>query len=326
MKLDFLVPQYDEDDSIIKNLLDSINIQQNIDFNDISVIIVNDGSNVFLSEKLLNSYPFKINYYKEDHKGVSATRNSCLNHSNADYVMFCDADDMFYNACGVWLILREIKLEEFDALISVFIEETKNSLDNSPVYINHNNDTTFVHGKVYRRKYLIENDIKFNPNLTIHEDSYFNYLAQKCTTPNRIKYSPNSFYLWKWRDSSVCRHDPKYILKTYNKMLDSSSALVQELMKRGKGNEAEELVTAMIYDAYFTMNKKEWINQENKEYRDSTEKRFKKYYNDFNYIYNMIDENKKNQIIMIIKNRMFSEGLVMESITFHDWINKILNI
>ena len=126
MKLQILVPQYKETDEIIKPLLDSIAIQQNVDFNEIGVIIVNDGSDVHLTDELLNSYPFKIEYYLEEHRGVSGTRNSCLDHAEADYVMFCDADDMFYNACGLWIIFRETEIDKgFDSLVSVFIEESR---------------------------------------------------------------------------------------------------------------------------------------------------------------------------------------------------------
>jgi len=185
-------------------------------------------------------------------------------------------------------------------------------------------DSTFVHGKVYRRKYLINNNIRFNDNLTIHEDSYFNCLAQKCCS--EVKYCPTSFYLWKWRDTSVCRHDPKYILKTYNNMLESNTELVKELLDRRKEDDAKFYATSMIYDAYFTMNKDEWINQENKIYRDKTEKRFKKYYLEFKDLFDSVDEKIKSQIIVGVKNRFFNEGLFMESITFNDWIEKVMEL
>lgn len=178
MKLQILIPQYKETDEIIKNLLDSIEIQQNIDLkNDVGVIICNDGSNVFLSDKLLNNYTYKIEYYKEPHRGVSATRNACFDHAIADYVMWCDADDMFYNACGLYIIFREFKLGGFDALFSTFIEETRDPISKEPIYINHIQDSTFVHGKIYRREYLLNEKIRWNDDLTIHEDSYFNFLA-----------------------------------------------------------------------------------------------------------------------------------------------------
>ena len=321
MKLQILIPQYKETDEIIKPLLDSIAIQQNINFKDIGVIIVNDGSNIKLSNNFLRQYPFKINYYQNKHGGVSATRNKCLEYANADYVMFCDADDMFYNACGLYIVFREINNGGFDALVSVFIEETKNPFTQSVEYINHEMDSTFVHGKVYNRKFLIKNQIRFNPRLTIHEDSYFNCLAQKCA--DEIKYSQSSFYLWKWRDDSVCRHDPKYILKTYNNMLDSNTELVKELIRRDKKADAQFYAVSMIYDAYFTMNKDEWINQKNKQYRFNTEKRFKKYYLEFKKLFESIDPGIKAQIIMAIKNRMYQEGLLMESITFDDWIKHV---
>lgn len=320
-KLDILIPQYNETDSDIKNMLDSIAIQQNVDLkNDVGVIIVNDGSDIFLSEELLNSYPFTVEYYKNEHKGVSATRNACLDKSTAEYVMFCDADDMFFNACGLWIIFNEIKNGGFDSFVSVFIEESVLP-DKSRTYINREMDSTFVHGKVHRRKYLIDNNIRWNDKLTIHEDSYFNIQCQKLST--NVKYCQSPFYLWKWRDNSVCRHDPKYILKTYINMLDSSDACVEQFVKRHKISIAKQLVTGMIFDCYFNMNKDEWLNQENQEYRHKTELRFKEYYHKYKEYFDTIDPQEKNGMIVGIKNRMFEEGLMMESITFADWIQEI---
>lgn len=321
MKFQILVPQYKETDEIVKPLLDSIAIQQNVDMDEIGVIICNDGSDVFLSDELINNYPFKIEYYKEPHRGVSGTRNACLDRAVADYVMFCDADDMFYNACGLYLIFREMNLGEFDSLVSVFIEEGRHPETKEPFYINHDMDMTFVHGKVHRRQYLIDNNIRWNESLTIHEDSFFNCLCQKCA--KELKYCPTPFYLWKWRDDSICRSDFKYILKTYNNMLDSNTALVEELLHRGKGEDAAYFCCNMIYDAYYTMNKDEWINQENKEYRDAVEKRFKEYYNRYHILADSLDKQIQNQIIIGQKNRMYGEGMVLEHITFSDWIKHI---
>lgn len=325
MKLQILVPQHKETDEVVKQLLDSIEIQQNVDLkNEVGVIIVNDGTDVHLSDDLLSRYTFNIKYIKAEHGGVSATRNRCLDEATADYVMFCDADDMFYNACGLYIVFHEFENGGFDSLVSNFVEETRHPATKEVVYINHEIDSTFVHGKIHRRQYLIDNNIRWNDKLTIHEDSYFNCLCQRLA--KELKYSQTPFYLWKWRDESVCRHDPKYILKTYNNMLDSNTALVEEFLKRDRLEDAQFYSVSMIYDAYFTMNKDEWINQENKMYRDATEKRFKEYYLRFKYLFDGIQIEIKNQIIMGIKNRMFMEGLMMESITFEAWIKHILEI
>ena len=218
MKLQILIPQYKETDDVIKPLLDSIEVQQNVDLkNEVGIIIVNDGTDVHLSEELFKRYTFPIEYHLNEHKGVSATRNTCLDYATADYVMFCDADDMFYNACGLYIVFREIEMGGFDSLVSAFIEEGRHPETKEPLYINHDMDSTFVHGKVHNRKFLINNNIRWNDKLTIHEDSYFNCLCQRLA--KELKYSQTSFYLWRWRDASVCRHDPKYILKTYNNIV-----------------------------------------------------------------------------------------------------------
>lgn len=322
MKLQILIPQYKETEDVIKPLLDSIEIQQNVDLrNEVGVVIVNDGTNVHLSKEFLEHYTYRVDYYLNEHKGVSATRNACLDYATADYVMFCDADDMFYNACGLYIIFREIEMGGFDSLVSAFIEESRMPGTKEPIYINHDMDTTFVHGKVHRRQYLIDNNIRWNNALTIHEDSYFNCLCQRLA--KELKYSQTSFYLWKWRDVSVCRHDPKYILKTYNNMLDSNEALVEQFLNRRRKDDAMFYATSMIYDAYFTMNKDEWLNQENEEYRYATEKRFKEYWIKYKHLHDGIPQEIKAQIIAGIKNRMYGEGMILETLTFTDWIKQV---
>lgn len=320
MKLQILIPQYKETDAIIKPLLDSIAIQQSIDMNEVGVIICNDGSDVFLTDKLLNSYPFKVEYYKEPHRGVSATRNACLNRATADYVMFCDADDMFYNACGLWIIFREMTTG-FDSLVSMFVEETRNPETKQVEYINHEMDSTFVHGKVHRRQYLLDKEIRFNDNLTIHEDSFFNILCQNLS--KNVKYCQTPFYLWKWRDDSVCRHDPKYILKTYRNMLDSNDALIDEFLSRGLQDKAMFFSVFMIFDAYYTMNKPEWIDQENQEYRNSTELRFADYFRKHKDMWETVPINDKMMISNQVRSRSVMEGMRMEAITIDNWLKHI---
>ena len=342
MKLQILIPQYEETDEVVKPLLDSIAIQQSVNFDDIGVIIVNDGSDVHLSNSLLKSYPYKVEYYLEEHRGVSGTRNACFEHATADYVMFCDADDMFCNVCGLWIIFREIENGGFDSLVSVFVEESHLPQDmpeqRNPqgqviqpamkkgdiLYINHDMDSTFVHGKIHRRQYLLDQNIRWNEKLTIHEDSFFNIQCQNLS--QNVKYCPMPFYLWKWRGDSVCRHDPKYILKTYNNMLDSNDALIDEFLKRGIQDKAMFYTCFMIFDAYYTMNKPEWINQENKEYRDKTELRFADYFVKRRDLWKAVPDPDKMQISNQVRARSVTEGMRMEAITIDGWLKKVLRM
>ena len=227
---------------------------------------------------------------------------------------------MFYNACGLWILFREMETG-FDSFVSAFTEETRHPETKKPEFINHDMDSTFVHGKVHRRQYLIDQNIRFNDKLTIHEDSYFNILCQNCS--ENVKYCSTPFYLWKWRDESVCRHDPKYILKTYRNMLDSNDALIDEFLLRAKQDKAAFFTAFMIFDAYYTMNKPEWIDQENQEYRISTEQRFAEWYAKHEDIWNGIPINDKMIISNQVRSRSVMEGMRMEAITIDNWLKHI---
>ena len=126
MKLQILVPHYHETAEEMRPLLDSIALQQNVDFDEIGVIICHDGEEIpdldiaeawdTADVSALPPYPFEIRQIRQEHKGVSAARNACLDAATAEYVMFCDADDMFYNACGMWILFREMATG-FDSLV-----------------------------------------------------------------------------------------------------------------------------------------------------------------------------------------------------------------
>lgn len=322
MKLQLLVPQYKETEDIIRPLLDSLRIQQGIDLNEIGVIIVNDGTDVILSDEFLAQYPFEILYYTNKHEGVSATRNICLAAARADYIMFCDADDMFLSNCGLYLIFQAME-NEFDILISTFSEESYKNGKYS--YINHENDATFVHGKVYRRQFLIDNQIAWNPRLTIHEDSYFNYLCRIIAQEDRIRYIKDVFYLWKYRPDSVCRSDEKYLLKTLGHMVDGTAALCESLIKRNKLVNAELIAYSFILNTYYDMQKDNWRAEENKEYLEKFLIKFKEFYKKFGSVAELYPEDKKKQILVTIRNKKFNEGVFKEYITFDDWIKQFKN-
>ena len=320
-KLEILVPQYNEPDSVIKPLLDSIAIQQNVDFSDIGVIICNDGSDTLLSAELLGGYPYSIEYHREPHRGVSGTRNACLDYATAEYVMFCDADDMFFNACGLWVFFRDAKENEFDTYVPNFLEESRAADTGNIVYLVHSDDCTFVHGKIHRRQYLIDENIRWNEDLTVHEDSYFNILCQSLT--EKVHKCPTAFYLWKWRQDSVCRHDPKYMLKTYHNMIKSNDALIEEFKRRGRDDREKFYVVLAVFDAYYTMNKPEWVNQENIDYRDDTERRFAAYFRKYKGVWDSVGERDKMYVSSRVRARSVHEGMGLERMTVTDWLAHI---
>lgn len=253
MKLQILVPQYKEDERVIGKLLDSIKMQRNIDFNDIGVIIVNDGSDIILKHSFLEDYPFRIDYIKNEHKGVSATRNRALKEATADYIMFCDADDMFYHSLAIQLILRECVNKKPDCLYSTFIEEVPDQKHPGKFLYNARQQAfVFVHGKVYRREFLIENDIWWDEELTLHEDGYFNGLALGQIKKDNLIYCNEPFYMWCNNSESVSRKTPTFVLDTYDQNLIAQDRLITKLLPKNI-YEAINLTAIQLYQTYFLL-------------------------------------------------------------------------
>ena len=320
VKLQILVPHYKENFAEMKPLFDSIAAQQAIDFSDIGVIVCHDGDEATrLPEAGIRAvYPFGIRFIHIPHGGVSAARNAALDEATADYVMFCDADDMFSSAVALYQLFLMMG-EELDVYITNFIEETRR--DGCPYIVQHEQDFVFVHGKVFRLAYLKDNDIRFCDALTIHEDSFFNALAAACT--EKLKYFPTILYLWRWRDDSICRHDPDYLIKTYTDMIDSNDALSDEMARRGMHGKADELVAVMLFDAYYQLNKPDWMVKTNEDYRAKVIRRLTDYYDKHREQWETLDTALKMQISEGCRRRAVREGAGMEEVTFADWIKTI---
>ena len=330
-KLDILVPHWKETREDMEPLLDSILVQQGVDLSEVGVIIAYDGpeaSELPVGE-WAERYPFEIEHVHADKGGVSHTRNAAFDAGSGEYCCFVDADDMYCDVCAFYILFREMEGAGFDVLVSVFREQTKGP-DGNLTFINRGDmmrdgiDQVFVHGKCYNRKFLEDNRIRFSDPLTVHEDSFHTGLALAVAKPDRTKFSGQPFFLWRWRDDSVCRHDPDYILKTLPNLIASADALVSELIQRMMPEQARMRVGAMVLDIYYTLNKPEWLNVGNAAYRKKVERDFAAFYRKYRSLWDELSEQEKTAISNGIRARSVGEGMLMEPITLADWLKKIL--
>lgn len=264
-KIQFLVPQYKENEETISFLLDSIESQIYVDKMDMGVIICSDGGEYVLKQEFLDKYSFDIQYVICEHRGVSATRNSALILSDAEYVMFCDADDGFVSTIGVYSLIRSLDLNPDSEMLSskFFVEENLNGFPEF-VYGDHNN--TFVHGKVFRRDFLISHELFFDERLKVHEDSYFcnivNFFAKN------IAYNNNAFYCWRKNPNSVSNQE-YYFVNTMWRLLLTNNSLVN-LMKNININKEQisNTVVDVVLQVYCELQNKEWYIEEHREQLD----------------------------------------------------------
>ena len=316
MTLDILITHFNESFQVVKPLLDSIQIQRNVDFKNINVIIVNDGSKNLLKRTDLEQYTYNIKLLTQRHSGVSNARNMALDNSIADYVMFCDCDDSFYNVNALNMILHYLENNP-DVVINNFYEEV---IKNDSVYLlKHTNDEVFVHGKVYLRTYLLNNNIKFNGSLTVHEDYYFNKLC-KTLTENKIVID-EPMYLWCSRKDSVCRKDKDYLLRTYNNLIDVNDCLLTEFIERGLLKETVKLFVQFTFSTYFDLIGVKW---ENSKYLAPTLKRFKQFFVKYSKYYEVCYVKDKSAWYNAYRTKAVNDGMLFEPISFLEWINNLL--
>lgn len=324
-RLQFLVPQYKETEEVISFLLDSIEHQVDIDKNDIGVIICSDGGNYILNQEFLDKYSYDIDYVICEHRGVSATRNSAFLLSDADYVMYCDSDDGFCNTFGIKIIFENIDLCEkekklFDILSIQFYSE-KQADEEKPWSLsicNHNN--VYIHSRVYRRDFLVENNLYFNEKIWANEDSFFNISTNFYSKNTKILNVP--IYVWRGNPQSVT-HDPKYIMKTLHQLIYSNDSVIETMLMLNKDKkEIAQSVFDIICKVYLDMNKPCWYEKENEEYMDVTIKTLKWYINKRGLLCNCLTDTEKKNILQNTRNTEHYGNI--ESITFNDFIKKVM--
>lgn len=322
MKLDLIVPHYKEPWSTCKYLFDTIATQRGIPFENIRVIVVNDGD-CLLDESVFREYPYTVEYIAKEHGGISAARNCGLDHSDADYVMFCDIDDGFLSNYALHLILAAMQ-EGFDYLVGNFIEETFDE-DGNMTIAPHDKDLTFIHGKVYRRQFLVDHNLRFDPAMTIHEDGYFNNIVYATAmNAGKIKYITTPFYMWRWNDESVVRKDRKdFVLRTYDHVMRTRAGICEELKRRGYKDEYRVAVCMTVANSYYDFQKPTYTKTENARYFKAAEKAFREFWIRYKRTFFDCTNQQIAEIMTVAREIACKNGLLFEQQDIKSWLKHI---
>ena len=248
MKLQILINHYNEGAELVERLLRSIEAQRGVrNQNDYGIVIGNDGSDATLDNDFISQFSTPIRFVDFPHRGVCGTRNALLDMTEADYVMFCDADDFFDGTFGLSMILRSIDKHRPDVLISIFTAETKNNGEFN--YTKIRDKCRWIHGKVFRRQYLLDNNIRFPDEMPTTGDMYFLWQAYHMT--QNIMWIPRSFYTWKWNEQSVTRSTVSRKSMRYERMIKTYTLLTENLIARNKKDLYDQLIPSVIFVCYF---------------------------------------------------------------------------
>lgn len=325
MTLDIIVPHYKEPWETCWYLFNSIAMQRNVPWEEVEVIVVNDGDDPTLDDVDWSAYPFKVQYLKKEHGGVSAARNYGLDHSEAEYVMWCDIDDGFLNNYGLHMLFSAMA-EGFDYLIGAFAEEAMSTDNKTIALVGHQNDMTFMHGKLYRREFLLKYNLRFDPAMTIHEDGYFNSIVYATAKKEnfRIKKIDTPFYLWCWNNNSVVRSDKDYfVLRTYPNLMQTRTGTCRWLKERGYDDEYRVAVALTVLNSYYDFQKTSYWIKENDKYRKQAEMVFALFWHEFKRTFYDLTNQQIAEIAKAARENATNNGMLMERQDIKTWIKHI---
>lgn len=311
--IDIIIPAYNAHD-YLSRALNSILMQSIHD--KIKVYIIDDCSDKNYNDivkKYKNNLYIKV-YRTKKNKGPGYARQYGIDNSSSDYIMFLDADDILFNCFTVENLYKFINDNKYNVVNSNFIEETANN------QFFHCNDTIWLHGKIYRRKFLQKNKIRFT-NTYSNEDVYFNKLIYILTD---IYYLDSYTYVWKYNKESITRrNNHEYNFKGINGYIDNVYEAIKEAKKR-KANEYKILIVLFetLIELYFKYLKYYKIDKENIIVNE-TRKLINIYQEFENKKYEIIKEDVFN--MMLNRKREYGgiELLISANISFNEFLNEI---
>lgn len=189
----------------------------------------------------------------EENGGPGMARQHILDTTEADYIMFMDADDMLMPR-AVELLYIQAKIQNLDIVRSSFVREERKGGDR---YITKDvNTITWFHGKIYRVGYLKEKNIRFLPGLRTDEDAYFNFIAWN-STKNRGELNEMT-YIWRDNPNSVtrCNSVREYFSNTYNNYIRSQVEGLKKLFELNKDINYSLVSQTLMNLYYYYMNAK----------------------------------------------------------------------
>ncbi|WCT10725.1 glycosyltransferase [Mucilaginibacter jinjuensis] len=244
--LSIIIPVYNKEahiDSCIQSVL-------NQSFTDFEIILVNDGStdtsgDICLAYEQQDSRVVVIN---QENMGVSAARNTGINHATGYYIGFIDSDDTIEP--DMYQLLMDNALS-YNADISVcrlrviFPEKAIIPAEDSKLVVLNHDDALSAclkgdldrsaNNKIY--KLPIVRDIKFEGS--IYEDILYSckvfLKAQKTVLQNSVKYN----YILRGNSASMSAFNPKYM-----ETIKVSAAMVELV----SGENPKCLLDAQVFD------------------------------------------------------------------------------
>lgn len=253
-----------------------------------------------------------------DNRGPGGARQAGMDTDKmCDYFMFLDADDM-YMPRAVELLYREAKLNDADIAASDFIAEREATpgvlMDVMTIPV------TWCHGRIYKAKFLRDNNIRFLEGLRTNEDAYFNLVAHNCTT-NKIKIKEIT-YIWRDNKNSLTRAggNERFFLETWDSYIRSQVEALLKLIELTGKIDPDLLGATLLYVYHYWMIAKHY-----KIINEDVKNELLKLKNNPILINTMLKEKFWHHIVENLKGSvLWGDAIIFYQDRFCDWLKEYI--
>ena len=224
--LSIVIPCYNTAHFIVQ----TIEMLLHQDLYNCELILVNDGSTDD-TLSILQKYVAQPNIIviNQPNQGVSVARNVGLAQASGKYVYFLDSDDTLTE--GSLNHYKQTLAAHPDCQLYAFGYETRHNGTLGKKYVFPHLDDKEIYGRIltqnflskkfcihicssiYERQFLIDNQLCFQPGVTIGEDVLF--LLQTMLQVGKAYYSQRICFVYQIRDDSAMQGYKSYSLKQY---------------------------------------------------------------------------------------------------------------
>ena len=236
-KVSIIIPSYNTEE-FVEETFESIK-NQTFNFEDLEIIFIDDKStdgSVDIIKGYGEEYDNVFVYTSpEGKKGPGPSRNLGIRKATSDYIIFLDADDLMVPEY-VEKVYKEISENDVDLVKSSFFfnmgDITAPVTQNfGRVEVSHDDvgilmDFNYLEpwATIYRREYLIEEDITFIEKFNIHESFLFAVESIAKAKKGIILLDDFQCQIWRIRDAglhnrTIAEQDLEYTMQCISEML-----------------------------------------------------------------------------------------------------------
>lgn len=262
-KISFIIPVYN-----CKNYLPGcIESIDKIGLSNYEILLIDDGSTDGSGELCENMSSIRnhVRYVHQSNQGVSAARNVGLDYARGEYVLFIDADDSF-DSQGMKKVINYLTDETIDLIIygmsfefyykgmvyrSDDMKTPLSGILNETEWISYLRDLYFANSlspiwnKVYKRKLLVDNKLKFKEDMFLYED--FEFSLRYLTYSGKVLFIPDALYHYRQSEDEGNSGRRLKRIAHIPQLIDRIEVAAEELLKKKTVKKTEVKLIRFCY-------------------------------------------------------------------------------